>query len=313
MFKNVKLEGVLKLLSIITLVGLIFMPILYIPLTQLFKNSHVVGGLSNYDKNSLNVKNINMPEKIYAAYLNKELCPQSFPLGMPKIQSQEVNQSSAILCQSKYAVQYSEDTKTPLWASHVLRKSDFTNSNYVERTDDFRLNPDVPEETQVKPSVYSRSGYDKGHLVPAADFSYNDKYMSESFLMTNIAPQAPNNNRKTWSNLEKSIRNLLKKNEINELYVTTGVLYLNDKNLGIINKKVKIPTHFYKVIVEPKSGFSAAYVVPNNNNVNPNFKNYLISISNLEKAAGIKFNSDLSGVKATEFVKNDGQLNTYLK
>lgn len=89
MLKNLKLEGVLKLLSIIMLVGLIFMPILYIPLTQLFKNSHVVGGLSNYDKNSLNVKSINMPEKTYAAYLNKDLCPQSFPLGMPKFKPQK--------------------------------------------------------------------------------------------------------------------------------------------------------------------------------------------------------------------------------
>lgn len=42
---------------------------------------------------------------------------------------------------------------------------------------------------RVKPAEYSNSGYDKGHMAPAADHTENGDVFKTTFSMANIAPQ----------------------------------------------------------------------------------------------------------------------------
>lgn len=244
-------------------------------------------------------------------------CHQHFPLGVA-VSSKANPEKTALFCYGKYAVQYNTETKTPIWAAHVIKGEDFKKGEYVERTNDFREDKNIAGlKVSSKPQDYTRTGFDRGHLAPAADFSYNPKFMSESFYMTNIAPQAPNHNRQIWANLEKSVRQLSKHKAVKELYITTGVVYYHNKGLKFGDQNgtlgsfngIQIPTYFYKVIVEPKSGHSAAYLIPNTNAVaNQHHNNFLIKISELEKVAKVDFHSKLSKELKLKIENNSGGL-----
>ena len=101
---------------------------------------------------------------------------------------------------------------------------------------------------------YTHSNYDRGHLVPAADFRWSKRLYKETFLMSNVSPQKKELNRYIWKDLEKQIRDdwarLYK-----ELHVTTGPI-LNDNLTKLTNKhgttNISIPDYFYKVIIDYK-------------------------------------------------------------
>ena len=84
-------------------------------------------------------------------------------------------------------------------------------------------------------SDYTKSGFDRGHLVPAADIPHDapQKAMDETFLMTNISPQIPAFNRGIWASFEKYVRSLC--NEFDEVFVMTGPLYLPKRESDCID------------------------------------------------------------------------------
>lgn len=47
----------------------------------------------------------------------------------------------------------------------------------------------MPDLYKAKLSDYLRSGYDRGHMAPAADCKYSQNAMDETFYLSNIAPQ----------------------------------------------------------------------------------------------------------------------------
>jgi len=78
------------------------------------------------------------------------------------------------------------------------------------RQDDFRADTDLPSGWyQVKPSDYTGYGFDRGHNCPSADRTATLDDNSATFLMSNMMPQAPQNNQQTWGNLEDYYRKLV--------------------------------------------------------------------------------------------------------
>lgn len=300
-------EGRMRLIHIFLIFTSVISFFAYVVLKLLYPQA-IVGGQNSQVEKNYSVKATDstlIDGSLYqSVFGDTDNCHENFPLGAPVLNDESVAGKSALFCYKKYAVQYNANTKTPIWESHVLRKKDFKGAEYVERTNDFREDKDIQGKPfSSSPQEYTRSGYDRGHLAPAADFSYNKDIMSESFYMTNIAPQAPQHNRQIWSRLEQAVRKLAKHPKIDELYVTTGVAYYRDKgigwgdengSLGTIGRGILVPTYFYKIIIEPKTGQSAAYLIPNANNVgNQHFNNFLIKISDLEKITQINFNPQL--------------------
>ena len=117
----------------------------------------------------------------------------------------------------------------------------------AKRGDDFRPDPAVPTGSAT-PQDYTRSGYDRGHLAPAADMSFSAKAMSESFYMSNMSPQAPQFNRGIWSKLEKQVRHFATKEK--RIVVVTGPILPAEKNITIGANKVTVPQYYYKVIYD---------------------------------------------------------------
>ena len=113
------------------------------------------------------------------------------------------------------------------------------------RSDNFRADPEV-RTGSASDADYRRSGYDRGHLAPAADMGWSSQTMSESFYYSNMSPQVPEFNRGIWKRLEEQVRNWAV--ELDTIYVVTGpVLSGNMSAIGL--NKVTVPNYYYKAVL----------------------------------------------------------------
>jgi endonuclease G len=143
-----------------------------------------------------------------------------------------------------------------------------------KRASKFKADPLIRDA--VGPSSYTKSGYDRGHLCPAADMKLNSVSMNETFYMSNMSPQAPSFNRGIWSKLEDKVRDwALQKNGV---YVVTGPLL--NKSCGLVAMSITVPCSFYKIIFkQTKEGAEAiAFMLPNAGSSLP-LKYYVISFN----------------------------------
>jgi endonuclease G len=107
---------------------------------------------------------------------------------------------------------------------------------------------------------YAKSGYDRGHLAPAADMSWSLQVMQESFYYSNMSPQLPGFNRGIWKKLEEKVRDWALRYDT--LYVVTGPLL--EPGLPTIGpNQVSIPKAYYKALIAPRQQKGIAFVLPN--------------------------------------------------
>ena len=183
-----------------------------------------------------------------------------------------------------YTLSYNEDHEQADWVAYVLTR-DHLNENWVERSNTFRPDPDVRTESAT-PRDYTSSGYDKGHLCPAADMSFNEQAMDESFLMSNMSPQVPAFNMGIWRELEELTRDWARK--FGRLYVVTGPI-LAQPSLGQIGfSKVTVPSYYYKVLLAPDQHRAIAFMLPNQVSTRP-VLDYAYTIDQVEQSTGLDF------------------------
>lgn len=140
------------------------------------------------------------------------------------------------LCNSFYVVAYSKYIKGPKVSFERFDSS----KGAVKRINAFRPDDRLMKSDRAELKDYVHSGYDRGHMTPAADSS-NDTEMRDTFLLSNMTPQSKRLNEGHWKDLETHIRN--KSSGIT--YVATGALY-NGAHLG--DNKIGIPNRYFKVI-----------------------------------------------------------------
>lgn len=146
-----------------------------------------------------------------------------------------------------YTLSFNSRHKQANWVYYTLELEG--KERVAERTDRFREDKKVPSGS-AKPSDYIKSGYDRGHLCPAADMAHSAEAMEETFLMSNISPQLPVFNRGIWKSLEKLVRDWGEKERI---YIVTGPVFKDNK--GKIGRTgVTVPGFFYKVVYAPGPG-----------------------------------------------------------
>lgn len=192
--------------------------------------------------------------------------------------------SDLVVEHSHYTLSYAEDFEQPYWIAYELR-ADHLEKN-VKRQDNFREDPLVRTQSASLKDYY-KSGYDRGHLAPAADFSWDEKAMSESFYMSNMSPQNPGFNRGIWKKLESQVRNWARQEK--QLYVVTGpVLTTGLPDIG--PNDVAVPDYYYKVVLdirEPEIK-AIAFLMKNKSSKAP-LKSFVVSIDSLEKTTGLDF------------------------
>ncbi len=209
-----------------------------------------------------------------------------------------------------YIESYNNTKASPNWVSWHL---DATNiSGTSERLNNFAAFNGLPNNWfAVKNNSYSYNtyGFDRGHNCPSADRSSSANANSSTFLMTNMIPQAPNNNQETWGNFEDYLRSLVLQG--NEVYIVMGSYgsggtgakgYFSSITSG--QYKINVPAYIWKVaLIIPagnndisRVGLSTRVIAintPNKNDINKDWKLYRVSVRTVELATGYNLLSNL--------------------
>lgn len=186
-----------------------------------------------------------------------------------------------------FTVSYDTNTNTPKWVAWELTKE--KTYGVIKRTDEFLPDPAVDIRNRVTTEDYKGSGYDRGHICPAADMKWSVDAMRDCFYMTNICPQNHNLNRKAWEVLEEQCRQWAR--EYGKIYITSGPIYEvgNHKVIGK-NNNIIVPEAFYKVVMVPIKGKEKAIGFYYRNEAGKQtIRKCALTVDMIEKITGINF------------------------
>ena len=207
-------------------------------------------------------------------------CPQHTIHGAP---ISSITENTQYICHGNYAIHYRYDVKVAEYVVEHLDEADITGP--AKRKDDFRPDPLVDDDKEAQPEDYAGSGYDRGHLVPAADNRADQEQMSESFFLTNMMPQDPGNNRVIWRIMEKGVRNTGA--DGNDIYVVSGTIF--DDGFLTIGDGVGVPTRVWKVVYNHTNGETLAFLLPNQKFSSKDIPKFTVTVDEVEAATGINF------------------------
>jgi endonuclease G, mitochondrial len=246
----------------------------------------------------------------FLASCNKQqlIAPEEKPLsehitlGNPSNATQDAgNPNNYLMLKREYVVSYNRDKAHANWVAWSLTPAWIGNT---PRQDDFRADNTLPAGFYpVTTSDYTNSGFDRGHLCPSADRDIDIPTNSSTFLMTNIIPQAPNNNRNAWAELETYCRSLVSQG--NECYIYagtygTGGTGSNGGANTIAAGKINVPARTWKIVVILTQGTDdlkrvnsstriIAVDMPNDQTVNNDWRQYRTTTRTLETKTGYNF------------------------
>lgn len=208
-----------------------------------------------------------------------ELLSQDTPDGVPE----------QMLRRAGYTASYNKTTKLPNWVAWHLT-ADRTTGPAKRSGVDFQADMNVPAP-RAEDSDYYGSGYDRGHMCPAADNKYSEKAMEESFLFTNMCPQNGNLNRGDWNEMEQACRRWAK--EYGGVYVVCGPILYKGKHKTIGKNKVVVPEAFFKVVLRTGENPKAIGFIYKNAEGNRPKGDYVNTVDEVERITGIDFFPEL--------------------
>lgn len=211
--------------------------------------------------------------------------------------------SIEVKVRDSYIVAYDKRTRNAVFVSQHLTKAGLSISSGDRKKSDFKEDYSIAEKHRSKNEHYLKSGYDRGHLCPAADAKGSQGSMDSTFLLTNISPQVGEGfNRHYWARMEAFARNMAM--SFGEAWVVSGPLYLptydpQTKKWSVhyecIGDKgqVAVPTHFFKVIMIPqgKNKYAiGAFVLPNKPiHEDTPLQNFIVDVGEVERVSGLSF------------------------
>ncbi|KAA3659951.1 MAG: DNA/RNA non-specific endonuclease [Calditrichaeota bacterium] len=188
-----------------------------------------------------------------------------------------------------FALSYNEAYEQPNWVMYQLTK-DMLKPSKFKRKDNFRVDPTVDTGSATKKD-YVKSGYDRGHLVPAADMKFSKDALSETFYMSNMSPQKPGFNRGMWKALESQVRDWAKNDD--DYYIVVGPVF-QDEMAYIGENDVAVPSYYYKIIVDlQEPDRKAIAFLMENTKLAGELNEYCVTIDSIEQMTGIDFFPEL--------------------
>lgn len=210
-----------------------------------------------------------------AAEADDKLVMQTSPKGTPE----------QILKRTGYVASYNKTTLLPNWVAWHLT-AERTEGSAKRSGVDFAEDTEVPEPRATDWDYYN-SGYDRGHMCPAADNKWSKKAMEESFLFTNMCPQNGNLNRGDWNEMEMACRKWAKK--YGDLYIVCGPILYKGKHKTIGKNKVFVPEAFFKVVLRTGDDPQAIGFIYKNTSGNRPKDSYVNTVDEVERITGIDF------------------------
>ena len=207
--------------------------------------------------------------------------PQGAHLEVPAVSKGEI-----ILTYLGFTVSYDTLRLIPKWVCYELTDSEV--DGQTPRARSFSMDLDF-KGPQAMREDYSHSGWDKGHMAPAADMKWSPQAMKESFYLTNVCPQDHSLNAGDWLELEKQVR--IWAQQYSKLWVVCGPIIGEGRWGSIGERGVTVPDGFFKACLFYDNGSyrSLAFVFPNSQQQSHPLSYYLLSVNSLEAQTGIDF------------------------
>ena len=221
--------------------------------------------------------------------------------------SNPANANNYLLVHPEFTIGYNAGRGTPNWVSWHLDRAALGAS---PRQNNFRPDAGLPRQFYpVSPASYARSGFDKGHNCPSGDRTADLDANANTFLMSNMVPQAPQNNQQTWAHLEEYGRAQVQRGL--EIYVIMGSYGRGGTGKNgfaqtLDQGRVTVPARIWKVMVLLPEGSNdlqriangtgvrvLAVDTPNDNAISPDWRQYLTSVDKIEAATGLTLLSAL--------------------
>lgn len=195
------------------------------------------------------------------------------------------DRTERIITHKGYTVSYNCDWKIPNWVAYEI--TDYEVDGREERSDKFVPDPMVPKYLSATTNDYKNSGYDRGHMAPAADMKWDEQAMKESFYLSNICPQLHNLNAGVWKDLEEQVRDLAVQK--GSIYVVCGPI-VSDDYQTIGENNVAVPDAFFKVLLqkEKEKIHTIGFIYENKSGKRP-MSSYARTVDEIEELTGIDF------------------------
>ena len=192
------------------------------------------------------------------------------------------NKNEVILKHTNYTSTFSISKKYPVVVEWWVTKAMVSCPTPLKRKDNFKPDPLLPQHTDIAKD-YVGSGYDRGHMMPAADnLCQTQQIQDESFYFSNMAAQTHRLNAGDWKSLETFTREESKLKD--SIHVWAG-------NVGEIKKigRVSVPKYCWKVIHIKKENKWVAYLFENNTSNPDGFKNNEVTLKEITSLTGFTF------------------------
>ena len=228
----------------------------------------------------------------------KTLLNKHSPFGLPS--------TGEILVRDGYVLSHNNWLKIPNWVAYRISMDSVR--GLAERKNDFRPDPELKPWQRAEPADYRKSGFDQGHMAPAAAMKWSEHAMSESFFLSNMVPQVGAGfNRGIWRILEDKVRQWAV--ERGEGYVIVGPAFYDTDGDGIMKfqligkSRVAVPTHCFMILVTKDSAGkldAIAFLLPNEKLKTSDLDQHLVSIHHIEWLTGLDFLNKLPAEEQNE-------------
>ncbi len=213
--------------------------------------------------------------------LPPQACAVHSPYGFAQTQ-----RTAIPICREAYLVAYDAPVKIPVYVAYTLLPQNALGC--FPRTNAFVADQSLGG-TGARPDDYAGTGYDKGHAAPDGDLSWSQQVEYESFLMTNMYPQAGSLNRGIWKLLETSVRGwAVQLNQGFTIYV--GAIYgAGDKTIG---NSVIVPHGYYKIVINNTTKQIAGWEFPHTApypNLGNDLRVFRKPVAQIMQEAGVKY------------------------
>ena len=210
-------------------------------------------------------------------------CREIFADNTPPIIQNESALKARALCFSGFAVLHSGRSHTPVYSAERLNRNILKDAKHKKRTNKFFADARLPRAERAELDDYKHSGFDKGHMAPAADMATKES-MAQCFSLANMIPQAPINNRKAWAAIEKATRKYIMRAD-GDVFVITGPVFDSaPPTIGF--NQVWVPHYIYKLVYDPSAHKAWAHWIENSDTARAGKP---ISYEELVKRTGINF------------------------
>lgn len=189
-----------------------------------------------------------------------EKCRHFFPADLPVVPDVQARQPRD-LCYDAFAVLHSGRSKTPIYVVERLTRAQLTDADDEKRTNRFFADARLPSAERAQLEDYKGSGYDRGHMAPAADMP-TAQAMAQSFSLANMVPQARVNNQRSWAGLERATRDYVMRAD-GPVYVFSGPIHASEPPKTIGPGQVWVPTHLFKLVYDAQANRAWAHWIEN--------------------------------------------------